>query len=403
LTQGEHLTFKPSSVVAERLGALGRTEDVVYSPDQTRLAIAAYNENKVLVIQIRMITEAGVMSVRSDACVELRCADFNRPHGLSWLNDDTLVIGNRKQDVIVVSVPAVSNAGEVVEVHPLLKLSHGPNGLIKSPGSVAVTRLSDEYFDLLVCNNYRNYVSRHLIQRRNGFEVLAEVRLFEHDLKIPDSIAVSTDGKLVAVSNHEGQRIDVFANDADSATRSRPIFSLGVSDYPHGVRFAMDDRLVLVADAGAPLVHVFAQGGTAWKDAKGPNLSITVMDDESFRRGRANPQEGGPKGVDVLADGSVFVVSCEEEPIAFFDFRSVRDHLVGADATNLRHDRSGAARLLDTTLATMKGQHDQIEALRAEVTKLKSEKAMRERTLDQRLVGLLKRAALRTLGSGGKS
>ena len=400
LTQGQHLTFKPSSVVAERIGALGRTEDVVFSPDQTRLAIAGFNENKVLVIQIKIVTENGVMSIQSEGCVELRCPDFNRPHGLSWIDDGTLVIANRAGDVIIVSVPAVSNAGEAVEINPLFKLSEGSDGIIKSPGSVAVTRLNDQYFDLLVCNNYRNYVSRHIIQRRNGFEVVAGLRLFAHDLKVPDSIAVSSDGELVAVSNHFGKRVDVFPNDAGSATHSHPVFSLGVVHYPHGLRFAMDDRLLLVADAGAPLVHVFARDGIAWKEARSPLLSIKVIDDDSFRRGHANPQEGGPKGLDILADGSLFVVSCEEVPIAFFDFRSVRDQLVEADTTNHRQFRSSDARLLDTTIATMKGQHDQIGTLRAEIAKLK---AMRDRRPDRWLVRLLKRAALKALGSGGKS
>jgi DNA-binding beta-propeller fold protein YncE len=399
LTQGQHLTFKPSSVVAERLRALGRTEDVVFSPDQTRLAIAGFNEHKVLVVQITIVTENGVMSVQSEACVELHCSDFKSPHGLAWIDDGTLVVANRGKDVIVVSVPAVCNAGEAVEIDPLLRLSKGSDGIIRSPGSIAVTRLNDDYFDFLVCNNYRHYISRHIIHRSNGFEAISDVRLFEHGLKVPDGIAISTDGELVAVSNHHGKRVDVFRNDAGSGTQSHPVFSLGIPHYPHGVRFAMEDRLILVADAGAPLVHVFARDGSTWKGAENPLLSIKVIDDDAFRRGHKNPMEGGPKGLDILADGSLFVVSCEEVPIAFFDFRSVRDRLVEPDTTNHRHFRSSEARLLDTIMATMKGQHDQMGALRAEVAQLKPK---RDPSLDQRLLRLLKRAAVKALGSGHK-
>lgn len=398
--QGQHVTFKPNSAVAAHIGALGRTEDVVFSPDQTRLAIAGFTENKVLVIEIRIVTENGVESVLSDGCVELRSPDFKRPHGLSWIDDATLVVANREGDVVIVPVHATGSTGETVEVKPFLRLSDESGGLIDSPGSVAVTRLSDQYFDLLVCNNYRNYVSRHIIQRKNGFSAISGLRLFDHGLKVPDSIAVSRDGDLVAVSNHYGKRVDVFPNGVGSAPQSRPDFSLGFMHFPHGVRFAMDDRLLLVADAGAPVVHVFARGENAWTTATNPPLSIKVIDDEAFRRGNADPREGGPKGLDILADGSVFVVSCEEVPIAFFDFRSVRDQLGVADTANQRQLRSGDARLLDTVLAAMKGQHNQIDSLQAEIAKLK---ALRDRSLDRRIMRMLRRAAAKALGSGGKN
>ncbi|MBL9050059.1 MAG: hypothetical protein JNK19_08110 [Tabrizicola sp.] len=394
MLQGQLLAFKPSAVVAERISTLGRTEDVIFSPDQTRLAIAGYNENRILVIQVEVVTENGAMTVLSDGCVELRCQDFDHPHGISWIDDDTVVIANRGKDVIVLSVPAVSSAGDNVEVEPLLRLSEGSDEIIKSPGSVAVTRLSDEYFDCLVCNNYRNYISRHIIRKRNGFEVVSSLRLFEHGLKVPDSIAISAEGDLVAVSNHHRHRIDVFSNDAGSATHSPPVLSLGGLHYPHGVRFAMDDRLLLVADAGAPLVHVYARGGPSWKAASGPDASIRVIDEESFRRGHKNPEEGGPKGLDTLADGSVLVVSCEEVPIAFFDFRTIRDQLVGPAMTDHRESRSGEARMLETALSAMRGQHDQMKSLQAEIGKLK---AMQDRRLDRRLLRLIKGWALKKL------
>lgn len=397
--QGQHLSFKPSSAVAERIRALGRTEDVMFSPDQTRLAIAGFSESKILVIGIKSVTENGVISIHSDKCVELHCPEFRRPHGIAWIDDATLAVANRKQDVIVVPVPVVSSGGEAVEVEPLLRLSDGGDGIIKSPGSIAVTRLSDQYFDFLVCNNYRHYVSRHIVKRGNGLEVISGLRLFEHGLKVPDSIAVSSDGDLVAVSNHTGKRIDVFQNDAGSAPHTPPVFSLAVPRCPHGVRFAMEDRLILVADAGAPFVQVYARGGAAWKAASGPVTSIRVMDDEVFRRGHKNPEEGGPKGLDLLADGSVLVVSCEEMPIAFFDFRSVRDQFAGPDTVVHRESRSGETRLLETALAAMTGQHRQIGILQAELAQVQ---AKRERSLDRRIQRMVRGASLRIIAWAGK-
>jgi hypothetical protein len=397
MMQGQPLSFAPGPVVAERLHTLGRTEDVVFSPDQSRLAVAGYSRNKVLVLQFRIVSENGTLSVQSEACVELHCPDFRNPHGLAWIDDGTLVVANRGKDVVVVPVPTATRAGEAVEVEALLRLSEGREGLISSPGSVAVSRLNDEYVDVLVCNNYRHHVSRHILHRSNRFEAMSEVRLFEHGLRVPDGIAISADGDLVAVSNHDGKRIDVFGNEAGSGPQARPRFSLGIPHYPHGVRFGLEDRLILVADAGAPLVHVFARDGGAWKAARHPWLSIKVMDDAAFLRGRQNPEEGGPKGLDLLADGSLLVVSCEEVPVAFFDFRSVRDQLDAPDPTSQRHSRSGEARLMDTVMATLKAQHDQMGALRAEVAEMKRR---RDRRPDRWLLRRLKRAAFRALGSG---
>lgn len=288
--------------------------------------------------------------------------------------------------------------GKAVEVEPLLRLSEGRDGITHSPGSVAAIRLSDDYVDLLVCNNYRHNVSRHILSRANQYRVISEARLFDFDLRVPDGISVSRDGDLVAVSNHDGHRVDVFRNGAESGTGSRPVFSLGVPSFPHGVRFAMDDRLILVADAGAPFVHVFGSDKGSWKGAKDPLVSIRVMDDETFQRGHTNPGEGGPKGLDVLADGSLLVVSCKEVPIAFFDIRALCDDLLGTETPAQRALRSGEARLFDTMMATMKGQQAQIGDLQADVAALKERlKPKWYQDLDRRLLRWLKRVSREAL------
>jgi len=40
---------------------------------------------------------------------------------------------------------------------------------------------------------------------------------------------------------------------------------------------------------------------------------------QMFERGRRNPEEGGPKGLDIDARSNVLVVTSECQPLAFFD------------------------------------------------------------------------------------
>jgi len=43
------------------------------------------------------------------------------------------------------------------------------------------------------------------------------------------------------------------------------------------------------------------------------------MDDETFSRGYYNPEEGGPKGLDIDCDKGILAVTSEMQPLAFFE------------------------------------------------------------------------------------
>jgi hypothetical protein len=89
------------------------------------------------------------------------------------------------------------------------------------------------------------------------------------------------------------------------------------------LRFSHDDRYIFVADAGAPLVHVYRMDRRRWSGKHFPMLGLRVMDNEAFIRGHVNPSEGGPKGIALTSDGRILVASCEEEPIVFLDVRKI--------------------------------------------------------------------------------
>jgi hypothetical protein len=59
-----------------------------------------------------------------------------------------------------------------------------------------------------------------------------------------------------------------------------------------------------------------------------------VLDEETFLRGRHNPMEGGPKGLDIDSEHNIFVTTNEYQNLAFFDLGKVLDDAERSDGTN---------------------------------------------------------------------
>jgi DNA-binding beta-propeller fold protein YncE len=92
---------------------------------------------------------------------------------------------------------------------------------------------------------------------------------------------------------------------------------------PHGVRFTVDGEFILVADAAARYINVYVKDGESWRGTRDPVRLFPVLSDEAFDRGRHNPQEGGPKGLDISRETGVLVTTCETQALAFFDVGEV--------------------------------------------------------------------------------
>src|SRR5581483_7714159 len=137
-------------------------------------------------------------------------------------------------------------------------------------------------------------------------------------LDLPDGLALSHDGRWLAISNHNSHSVLVYGYPI-SGDGADPVAILRGALYPHGLRFTADDRYLLVADAGGPYAHAFASPPEGWQGARYADGRIRVMDDETFRRGQYTSREGGPKGVDLHPAANVLAVTAECLPLAFFD------------------------------------------------------------------------------------
>jgi glycosyltransferase involved in cell wall biosynthesis/WD40 repeat protein len=310
-----------SNEVSLALARLGRTEDVKFSPDGRRLVIAGFDRNKILILEVDCLFTDTHKNVVINDFVEISSISFKKPHGLAFLDDKTLIVANREGGASVLMLPPRNAEIRIVELPDLGVI---PSNLwLYSPGSVSAIRLKNGQYDVLFCNNYAHYVSRHILDMTEPFSVKQNKILLAKGLKIPDGVSFSNDGRWIAVSNHGKHCVFLYENTPELTQDSEPSGILHGVSFPHGVRFIAEDRYILVADAGAPFVCIYENSNNCWAGRFDPVSSFRVMSNGVFTLGRNNPQEGGPKGIDVNESINLLVTTSDKQPLAFFDLQEV--------------------------------------------------------------------------------
>lgn len=322
--QACEIPFIADADAQRAIDEIGRTEDVHFSPDNRRLALVGHLDNRLLVLGVRFFSDGATSRVHLHGPQEVVSDAFAYPHGVFWIDNETLIVANRQGDATILRVPLASPATAALQLEPLARLrSDGPDQLVYTPGSVSAAALDGGWLEVLLCNNYAHHVSQHLLDARNGYAVLDGSRLLADGLHIPDGVAHSRDQRWISVSNHDGHCVFVYENTPTLDPSSPPAAVLRGMNYPHGLRWTRDGQFLLVADAGLPFVHVYQCGAGGWQGECQPVQTLRVLDEDRFRRGQYNPQEGGPKGMDIVADDRVLVVTSQEQALAFFDLESV--------------------------------------------------------------------------------
>jgi glycosyltransferase involved in cell wall biosynthesis/DNA-binding beta-propeller fold protein YncE len=311
-----------SEGVHKVLAELGRTEDVKFSPSHRRIAVAGFSKNKIVVLDVDIGTSRSRKQVFLTDFLEITSPGLHAPHGVFFMDEETLVVANREGGISILKLPA-RDAESRSLVIPSLEAA-GVDQWVYSPGSVSVSRIDQDRYAILVCNNYAHYVSRHILSTAGGhLRVESNKVLLSRGLDIPDGVAVNRDGRWIAISNHNTHSVLLFANTPQLNQQSEPDGILRNVNCPHGLRFTTDDEFLLVADAGSPHVHVYAKDGDSWRGVRDPVTSFQVMDTGTFLRGRYNPQEGGPKGIDIDTGMDVLVTTSEHQALAFFDLPGI--------------------------------------------------------------------------------
>jgi hypothetical protein len=303
--------------VAAALDAIGRTEDLQFSPDNTRLAILGFQCDSILVIDARLCEAGGMNWIALDDHVSISSPVLQRPHGLSWIDEVTLAVANRAGSVALFSVPRASTGSRSHCLEPLALIAAGQLEHLSSPGSLLTQPIGPDLLRVLVCDNHAHHVTEHLLDRRNGYEVRSSVVMLRAGLDIPDGIAACPRSGWLAVSNHNRHCVHLYAPTERAVDELPPDgMLLGVS-YPHGLAFTHDGGHVLVADAGEPFVHVYARPVGGWSGTHHPARRVRVVDAVRFVRGHWNEQEGGPKGLSIDRTGRVLALTCDQQPLRF--------------------------------------------------------------------------------------
>ena len=319
---GRSVAFSAARDVQAAIARIGRTEDVQFSPGGRRLALPGLKTNRLLVLDVEAEAGAVPPKVSLTGFLEVECDAFSAPHGVAWLDESILIVANREGLVSVVALPA-DRKDASISVEPVRTIGGDGADLVKTPGSLIVSSVGLGLVELIVCNNYVDHVTRHLLDRRDSCAVIASELLLDDGIAVPDGIARSRCGRWLAVSNHDHRNVLLFRNDQRIARSAEPQGSLAGISYPHGLEFSGDGRSLIVADAGAPFVRLFRSEDGDWAGPRDPSESIRVLGSADFRRGNHTPREGGPKGIDLSRDNRLMVTSCESRPLAFFDMQGL--------------------------------------------------------------------------------
>ena len=311
-------------ITTDFLNKIGRTEDIRFSPDNKKLAIAGYHENSILILDIDVLDTNEMQEVKIIKCVKIISKQINGPHGVEFKDNDYIIVANRNARLLLFDIRDLPSISTLVELRPLKEIKYAsPFRRLNSPGSLCTLNSKEDEVDVLVCNNYSHKISRHIIPLKSRFKFVKNSIFLEKGLNIPDGIAINKTKNRLAISDHNTNRVLIFNLLKDKTSKTESIGELKEVGCPHGVRFSDDGKNVIVADAGAPYIYIYHSKDGDWSGTTYPSKQLLCMKDEDFLKWRNNPQEGGPKGLDISTNGCLLAMSTHAAPLDFFNVKNI--------------------------------------------------------------------------------
>ena len=311
------LNYTASDHVRKVIAGLGRAEDVKFSPNNSRLAVVSFGKNQIAIFDVCITGVPYQRNITLTAATEISSPYLKYPHGIDFIDEDRIIVANREGDAIVFQLSRGDGSGYCYQLDPIGVL--GADNFIYSPGAVSVIRKDKEVYEMLLCNNYADRVTKHVIDLNGSFSVKSDDVLLKKWLNFPDGVSVS--GRWIAISNHDSRNVLLYDSSVSLHKDSDPDGMLGCIRWPHGVRFTSDGRFVLVADYEG-YVHIYMKEDSDWRGVHSPLRSLKVMNVD-YRLAEKGIDPSGPKGIDVDSSLNTLVTTCEVQPLAFFDFAAI--------------------------------------------------------------------------------
>ncbi|MEM1039649.1 MAG: hypothetical protein AAGI12_09295 [Pseudomonadota bacterium] len=305
---------------------LSRTEDLALSPNNQWLAVANFTLNCITFFQLSFTYDGSPRTpgLSIGNYWQLQSPTLKYPHGLDFLDDQTLVVANRQGSIDLFDLPAAPPFGQMIKTTPRVSLTRaGFKQRVHSPGSVCAVELRRGQCQIFAANNYSHFISSHVISSFGQLRKTSNKTIISSGLGIPDGLAMSDDHRFLAVSNHTTHEVLIYKNQRAGEPFDEPCARLKNVIYPHGLKFVDGHSKMVVASAGSPFLHLYACDDLPWSGEYRPKNSFQVVDDETFRAGAVNDQEGGPKGIEITSNERLLLMTNELLPLRVFDLQAM--------------------------------------------------------------------------------
>ena len=324
------LDYEATPAIQNSINSMGRTEDIVFSPDERFFAIAEFLDNRIRIFETSIKGEGTEQIIKITKILTITSPNIRLPHGITFLDSDHIVIANRRGDANLFQRPTESAEIAEVELTPLVTFQgRRLLGKIWTPGSVASYKLSEKKYRVFVCNNYSHSILSFVVDLSKKVRVKNNGILIKAGINIPDGISISPNKKWVAISNHGTNEVLIYrltptlnwlsAHLGTILNRfSSPVGRLTGVSYPHGLRFSADGTKIFVADAGEPFLNVYQSSNQDWNGHFEPTKRIKILDDETFGKEKNNPMEGGIKGLSFANGHQLLATTTQHQVLSFY-------------------------------------------------------------------------------------
>lgn len=329
------IDYDTTDFIRTVIEGIGRTEDVKFSPDNKAFVIPEFLANKLHIFYFAYngIDESPGIFISGYSLVK---SDYlKNPHGICFVGNGLIAVCNREGDVTLFRVPG--SQGEFdIKPEAIIDGSSKFFARVRTPGSVDAYQIDGNHYKILVCNNYFNTVTAHIIETAGDVKVEDQGVLIRDSLLLPDGISISPDNRWIAVSNHVYGQVLIYENTHCLNSETPPSNVLVGPVCPHGIRFSPDGNFLYVADASSQYLYVYKCNEGNWNQDRETAATVRMMDDDTFHMGRYSTREGGVKGIDVDTTNSIMVTTHRMEVIAFFDMSEINSGKDEADPEEIK-------------------------------------------------------------------